>query len=1166
MEDKRQLPLTEDTPDPGRRNSDQFPGVDTGDFPAAKYDDQLAIENGASECPDLQPEFAATLRLLHHALRVVPMDQSTDARAILNGDRTLPLQQDPSGKLQGPADTDERVFPALPERFICIQHLGKGAFGSVYLADDLLLQRQVAIKVPNAAALQMAGFRERFLREGRAHARLNHPNIVRVLDAGADHNLLWQVTEFVPGVTLKAELERCSGKLPFHVAAKIAWSLADAVQHAHQEGVLHRDIKPENVIVERSDDADLPENGSRMTPRLTDFGLARLLDDATELSRAGELIGTPRYMAPEQITGNVADIDARTDVYSLGVVLYELLTGCVPFADADNLPKQLMMKTSKVPKLRSVRSDVPRDLESICLKCLSISPAKRYQSAGELRDDLGRYLGSRPTIARPTPMHEQLQLWARRNPSIASLVTLLSLSAVLLIWQSWRRTVETTHKNLQLVQASKQLEAEVLKSEELLRVARESSRIAQLRQHEYQELAWQSTAQNALGCLRQADFLQARELMNRLGNEQPATEIRPEMALIQSELSRRFRVVFDAGYPLHEMAAVPGTDLVVVAGESSVITILDVGRGKIRQTINTLIPSIHALAVSHDGEWITAGGTVDASDRSIPVVLSRITGETLYTLPSQETTIEALAFSPDGTKVVCGPRYLPVQVFDISRKEVSTFSIPSERRNEWFAFCSHTNQLAVLETSTTVSWTDLITGKQVSESRFPDGRSHGVTLPGTDLLACARYNEFGAEVIQRSTNRLLGTLKHSGKPFLCLAACGQTRRVYGGRIDGTLVSWLLPASWLGVTADDSVDEDSDSAGVEPEFVGRFHWQPISAIVCRDESVLCCSRDGTITEVFTGPLLLNNTLASATQTSTTATAIEPQSGNVLSSNSDGQVTWQFDTNKNSENHLQRTLLKVSPSHHGLITKLAFSPPSDEVAMVTDNNTLLTAKTAEPEQLQVFVNKVPLHDAGVNFLHYSHDGRWIVWGGSDEETIWMADRRNRNNVREIRLPRVPLCAAFSPDDSLLAVGSRGSDLVVIQLSDMTSVKEFEECRECTAVCWESDGSAVLAGFADGSIRRLSMSERPDPKWFVHRSKVRQMQLLENSELAVSVDNAVDVAVWNRRTGEPLGVLFSGTSPQSYQTRTVPTLEILSNGILVLAFDDPQRGIQCLSWHLR
>jgi len=317
--------------------------------------------------------------------------------------------------------------PRLPDRFEVLKRAGVGAFGSVWKAHDKELGRTVAVKVPRRDQLDERET-QRFLQEARNAAQLKHPNIVSVYEVGCYEEGVYIVAEYVEGQSLDELLKQQPPTA--HQAAELCGVIAEAVHYAHEAGVIHRDLKPANIIV----DAD-------GVPHITDFGLARRTSDDATLTADGRLLGTPAYMSPEQVQADSRQIDHRTDVYALGVLLFELLTGERPFRGSVQMLIHQVMET-EAPRVRELNSGIPRDLENICAKCLEKDPRRRYQNARLLAEDLQRFVGGEPVTARPLAPPIRVWRWCRRNRLAAGLmaaVFLVLIGGLAGATTQWRR-------------------------------------------------------------------------------------------------------------------------------------------------------------------------------------------------------------------------------------------------------------------------------------------------------------------------------------------------------------------------------------------------------------------------------------------------------------------------------------------------------------------------------------------------------------------------------------------------------------------------------------------------------------------------------------------------------------------------------------------------------
>jgi hypothetical protein len=305
--------------------------------------------------------------------------------------------------------------------------------GVVYLARQISLKRLVALKMVLAGVHAGPEQLARFQAEAEVAARLQHPHIVQIHEVGEHQGRPFLALELVEGHSL-ADLLRDKPLAP-QPAARLLETLARAIHYAHERGVVHRDLKPANILLARGHKRPACEPGRKppsedacgYEPKITDFGLAKRLDEESGQTQSGDVMGTPCYMAPEQAAGRVRDVGPAADVYALGAILYEMLTGRPPFKGATVLDTVAQVCVEEPVPPRRLRPKVPRDLETICLKCLQKDPKKRYASALTLADDLGLFLAGAPIRARRMGRAERAWRWCRRNPVPAGLLLAVTL-------------------------------------------------------------------------------------------------------------------------------------------------------------------------------------------------------------------------------------------------------------------------------------------------------------------------------------------------------------------------------------------------------------------------------------------------------------------------------------------------------------------------------------------------------------------------------------------------------------------------------------------------------------------------------------------------------------------------------------------------------------------
>ncbi len=373
----------------------------------------LRRENG--DTPNVDEYLA---RFPQHADRIRQIWGAHDfiVRQVLHGPATTGSHRitDPAGP------GGQRPLPALPG-YEVLQELGRGGMGVVFKARQVAFDRLVAVKMIRSQILAGPDELARFRTEALAVGRLDHPHVVRVHAFGEEQDCPYFVMEYLPGGSLAGLLRR--GPLEVRRAAELVRQVARGVQAAHEAGVLHRDLKPGNVLLDAEDNA-----------RVADFGLAKLLDADSGQTASAAVLGTPSYMAPEQAGGCGRAVGPATDVWALGVILYEGLTGELPFRGSTREETLRRVQTADPVTPRRLRAEVPPELEAICLKGLQKNPVQRYVGAGELADDIDRFLAGQPVTAGSRRWYDKAWRRLRSHPLLSTLAVLVMLLVVVAAW------------------------------------------------------------------------------------------------------------------------------------------------------------------------------------------------------------------------------------------------------------------------------------------------------------------------------------------------------------------------------------------------------------------------------------------------------------------------------------------------------------------------------------------------------------------------------------------------------------------------------------------------------------------------------------------------------------------------------------------------------------
>jgi WD40 repeat protein len=1055
------------------------------------------------------PEYASTLLDQIELHRAMSADSDVvnglrDAVGGLRGPSQL-SQQDthrsaPSAQLTNAPGTRLPVhLTHFVSGYEILSELGRGGMGIVYRARQLSLNRLVALKMLRAGDCGSTTLLARFQAEAEAVARLHHPNIVQIYDYGEHDGMPYLALELIEGGPLSA-LPSGKAKSP-REAAEIVVTLARAVQFAHEQGIVHRDLKPANILVAVAASKGVP---ARNAIKITDFGLAKVFREGEEShTLTGTIVGTPNYMAPEQACGRSHLVGPATDVYALGAILYELITGQPPFKAVTAIETLQQVLKQEPPPLSRLNPRVPPDLATICAKCLSKEPSRRYVTAAALAGDLERFLSDRPILARRTTILERSWRWCRRNPALALLGTTVAL---LLLAVAAVSSISSVRLGAQLEKTVRAEDAE-----------REAKRTAQLRLWDaYLAEINARTVSRKLGhrfaALETAD--EANILLEQIGRT-PDRELQlrnATMTALALPDMRRLRLI--DGQRCRAIDCTLSADRYVTATDAGDLSLYDLeGRELVRIEHHG---NVESLAVSRDGKYV---GVSDLFNSKI----WRIDGEKATLIWDQPG--ERFGLAPDCRHAVVVTSDQAMHWLDLETGQLlHTIGRGVGRSN--FGFHLPSRRMAVLGTDSVqvISWD---TGAVLSElPAEPSALVEVAWHPSGEYLAVSG-NEDGVALWHVASGRRAMVYSHIGvvKPYFL------------GDGDYLLTHNLWESNvrmWHTGTGEEVLDDPTF-----PHFQSELMPDGRHLLLAKDEAGIALWE----VELASACASLPHELVLSVGWRTSA-SIDSEGRYLLIGGASGLQLWDLETMQlaarlessnafirfatdgsimaRHESGVFRWPRHVDPSGDGSVT-MRFGPPERlfgdtierKFAMVPDGSEMAVRT---PEGWQVVRQGKPEQTIATDpaadrrTVSLSNDSAWLALGSFNGHGVAVFSPRTGEPIANLPTGRhaQPL---FSPDGRWLATTPDGVKLwSTASWSPVVDVRACGDTASTLTITFSSDSSVLVVSQATGEIRLVDPTSGGDVAilQYPDQNAGSYIEITEDQTRLVSVPHAVSRAV--------------------------------------------------------
>jgi WD40 repeat protein/serine/threonine protein kinase len=1050
--------------------------------------------------PDLATEladfFANQERLDQLA---APLRAAAPAEAPLTReDPTLPPSQ---GTADGPpVGTKVRYFGD----YELLEEIARGGMGVVYKARQLSLNRIVAIKMILAGQLASAADVQRFKTEAEAAANLDHPNIVPIYEVGEHDGQHYFSMKLIEGGSLaqagiRNQESGIRNQQEQREAARLVATVARAVHHAHQRGILHRDLKPGNILLSPlSTPARVAGGEGYGQPHVTDFGLAKRVEGGSDLTRSGAIVGTPSYMAPEQARGEKG-LSTAIDVYSLGAILYELLSGRPPFRAATPLDTVLQLLDREPERPRTLNPRVDRDLETISLKCLEKDPHQRYASADALADDLERWLASEPITARPVGNPERMWRWCRRNPVVAGLTAYVALSLAVGTSVSTHFAIQAAARARQAVAQKERADtkaAEAVTEKERADV-KAGEAVAEKERADAKAAEALANAERVLAEKRVSDsrlYIADMRLAQRAWEDAQCGRL---LELLEGQRPERTGGIDFRAFEWHYWWRLSHSEILSLRAHAG---------------------SVLSVAFSPDGKRLASGGL----DNTLKV-WDAATGQETFTLKGHDGRVTSVAFSPDGKRLASGGWDNTLKVWDVfTGQETLTLKGHSGAAADLsVAFSPDGRRIASgSQGGMTLKIWDATTGQETLTLKGHTGGVTSVAFSPDGKRLASVSDDATLKVWDAATGKETVTLKGHTSSLLSVAFSSDGKRLASGGWDEKVKVWdtatgkeTLTLKGYGHGVAFSPDGKRLASG-SLEHTLRV-WDADTG----QETLTLKGHTGGVTSVAFSP-----------------------DGKRLASGSDDATLKVWDASRAQDS----LTLK---GHFGYVSSVAFSPDGKRLASAGNDHTVKVWDTASRQETLTLKG----HAGWFTCVAFSPDGKRLA-SASEDQTLKVWDVATGQEAFNLK-GRADRVVAFSPDGKRLASGSYDNTLKVW---DAATGKETLTLKghdgPILSVAFSPDGTRLASASEDRTLKvwDVATGQEAFTLWKGHADRVTCVAFSPDGKRLASAGDDHTVKVWDTASrqetltlkghaGSVLSVAFSPDGKRLASSSADKTLKV-------------------------